>query len=451
MKVHLATRKEKTLIVLVVGILAALALFRPFSSGDTFDLIEGAKLIHSCALSGNLSNCRGYSQSVNSSVDTGGLRFPLLHYLPTVVPTVLKISSTATMRVIVVLNFLIFMFMLGLFRRSLKKYSQPLKELSTLVLVTGPLIYYARHSLSEMQAAFIILLYTLFCVGNRHWGLILLSGFLAAISKETALPFLMLLAFLVTSSWRSRSVAFFGGALGALANLLFNFFKFGTWHDPDLSNSFFYVPDLFTKIKFSLALWFSPAGGFIFFWPTFVFMMGWITWRTFKKNEKVALKIKLGGVCVVLLGLTLGFANWWSPFGWIALGPRLMLPWIPSILFLFFYFYPQTMEDGLSFLKKRKVSPVLVAFVIFLLTVPAFIPVVKPDALSVLLDSPRECPESFHPAANLERYYYCIDLVMWPEFGVPLLNLYKALVRPEFLVPALVYLIFIQTLIRRII
>ena len=36
---------------------------------------------------------------------------------------------------------------------------------------------------------------------------------------------------------------------------------------------------------------------------------------------------------VVILGLTFGFASWWTPFGWSAIGPRLALPWgLPLVL-----------------------------------------------------------------------------------------------------------------------
>jgi len=43
---------------LCITILAALALFRPFTSGDTLDLIEGAKTANRCIGDGIWLNCR---------------------------------------------------------------------------------------------------------------------------------------------------------------------------------------------------------------------------------------------------------------------------------------------------------------------------------------------------------------------------------------------------------
>ena len=46
------------------------------------------------------------------------------------------------------------------------------------------------------------------------------------------------------------------------------------------------------------------------------------------------------GIVLVLAALTFGLSGWWAPFGWIAWGPRLLLPWIPACLLILLRAYP---------------------------------------------------------------------------------------------------------------
>jgi hypothetical protein len=39
-------------------------------------------------------------------------------------------------------------------------------------------------------------------------------------------------------------------------------------------------------------------------------------------------------VIAVVAALTVGFASWWTPFGWSGYGPRLQLPWVPPLVLI---------------------------------------------------------------------------------------------------------------------
>jgi hypothetical protein len=75
-------------------------------------------------------------------------------------------------------------------------------------------------------------------------------------------------------------------------------------------------------------------------------------------------------LCAVVVVLTLGFASWWTPFGWAGYGPRLTTPWIPALVLLSLVAY----GDALAELARRLLAPtwrlLLVAFAVLALALP---------------------------------------------------------------------------------
>src|SRR5439155_604708 len=54
-----------------------------------------------------------------------------------------------------------------------------------------------------------------------------------------------------------------------------------------------------------------------------------------------------------VLGLVLGLASWWTPFGWTSYGPRLSLPWLLPLVLLALVAYGEELGD----LVRRLVTP----------------------------------------------------------------------------------------------
>jgi len=369
----------------------------------------------------------------------------LLQFLPALPLAAWGLKNLWIVRALVFLNFISFLGLLAFFRKGLRAQSKQFQMLGVLVLLGSPLIYYGRNSFSEMLGAFVILGFTWACLESKNWKSILLFAILSAITKDTSFPFLFVLAVIAAKTTQVRIIALLGCSLGAIVNFSFNFFKFGSLFDEGLTRPIHLVQDLATQVKFAFALWLSPAGGFLFFWFSFVFVLVFVTYRQWNGKRRGVLL----GIFAVLFGLTAGFSRWWSPFGWIALGPRLMLPWIPSIILIIFYYFPSSIEEIIFYVRKFQKSQVALSFFVWVAFLPPFIPVVHPGALAILLNPPQQCA-GFHPAQDVAHYYACSDLVMWPKFAMPLLQLYLAVLPPEFLLAAILYFLLIFKMLHQI-
>ena len=98
-------------------------------------------------------------------------------------------------------------------------------------------------------------------------------------------------------------------------------------------------------------IWLSPNGGALPFWLSFACVCVVILFaaaaapRYWQVSPWPARLLAL-----LLLGLTAGLSSWYAPHGWIAWGPRLLLPWLPATVYLTCYFYPVAIERGAAFL-----------------------------------------------------------------------------------------------------
>jgi hypothetical protein len=97
----------------------------------------------------------------------------------------------------------------------------------------------------------------------------------------------------------------------------------------------------------------APSGGILPFWPAatvLLFAACLLPLLLRRRGLDARPALVLGGV---LLVLSVGFASWWTPFGWSAYGPRLMLPWILPLVLLGLVAY----GDQLGELAGRLLAP----------------------------------------------------------------------------------------------
>jgi hypothetical protein len=246
-----------------------------------------------------------------------------------------------------------------------------------ITIITGPLVVYSLLPWGEALAAFLTLAFTVAACQRRPVWVFTLAV-LAGITKETAFPFLLVLGLVCTRSAADRFlpaarllVPLVGGVLAGVAvNLLFNVFRFGTTTNIYYS-AFSRVPGLGRRLKYAVSLWFAPNVGVLWFWFLAALIVAGLvvaTVVTVVRRHREPLVWLPPAVMVGLITVfTAGLASWYSPFGWIAWGPRHMLPLLPSFLLAGVWAAREPMTAGLRWTIQRAVPLTAVTVVVVVL------------------------------------------------------------------------------------
>lgn len=226
--------------------------------------------------------------------------------------------------------------------RALAKRDRMGGALFLLGLAASEIYRYGQTSFAEGGATLPVLALVWAIRERRAAWLIFAAGFVAALTKDTAAPFLLLLVGLAgyPSLLREMIWGAAGVSLGGLAGVLFNFFRYGSpFNQFYLTDPRYVISDPVLILHQFLGLWASPNAGLVFVAPILLLALIWAVWR------------RPGVVSFGLLGLwlilTAGLAKWWSPYGWHAWASRLVLPWIPVSLYLLLSAFPDEM-NGLA-------------------------------------------------------------------------------------------------------
>jgi hypothetical protein len=319
----------------------ALAVRRPTNVGaDTLQLYRGAAVALRCLEDGTFRNCGRSPQELAASEQQYPLRsavgpFAFLQYPPAILMIKAGLSERHTLRGLALLSLAAYLALLGLLAYAGRRWGAGL----VLVAVGGPLLFYATSTLAESLSAVLIVLATVAVLRRWHAAWIGVTAWLAAITKETAAPFVLaigLIALLGIGS-RPRSRGAYAGLVagclaGAVTGALFNVFRYGTVLNEDELGAVWgesyggnILPlSLGQRLLHFAGLLVAPNGGLLFFWPLAVAVL------------LLALRRSWRGLAIwaTLLVLTAGFASYFNPFGWFAWGPRLLLPWIPALALL---------------------------------------------------------------------------------------------------------------------
>lgn len=243
--------------------------------------------------------------------------------------------------------------------------------LLVMVVSSGYLTWYATSTFNESVSFFLFSLlgYLLICKANVFKvGLVVLA---CTLTKEIAFPiiiYIFLLSLFYEKLVENKSakkylIKYYSLCVylltGLVINFLFNYFRFGVYF-----NSFNLDPQLMVSFKESLQYWLyllvSPNFGLLFVWPSliaFIFLGIFSNLKCSNKNILLFLCLNVGGVFLVNLGLS----RWYSPFGWMAWGPRLTLPYIGSFFLLF---ASASLKDMLNYLSRYKAQHISIMFFI---------------------------------------------------------------------------------------
>jgi hypothetical protein len=285
-----------------------------------------------------------------------------------------------------------------------------------IAIITAPLVVYALLPWGEALAAFLTFAFVVVACQRRPAWLFALAV-LAGITKETAAPFLLVLGLVCARSAADRFLPptrlllpLVGGVLAGFAvNLLFNVFRFGTTANIYYT-AFPRVPGLGRRFKYAVSLWFAPNVGVLWFWFLAAVIVAGLVVATVLlviRHLREPLVWLPPAIVVGLIALfTAGLASWYSPFGWIAWGPRHMLPFLPAFLLAGVWTAREPMTAGLRWTIQRAVPLAAVTVVVVVLgfAQAGIVWNRAPIEFPLVLDA--ECPALYPIELTTPDYFY---------------------------------------------
>jgi hypothetical protein len=385
-----------------------------FHSGDTLGVVAAADWV--------LRGLRGGGWA------HGGSRFPLLQTIPTVGLRAVGLGVDQTRWSLVGLNVAAFAGLVVIAWRSLVNISRPAAIFFLAVLLSGPLAWYATSSFGEMLAALATLAMVVACRYRAGGALAAALFILAGLSKDTAFPFLLLLGFGASTfnpSWtrpefrRRRIVGLAAAAAVTLGVIgVYNFARFGTVVNAVDSSPRLFVPELRDQVSFFLAIWLSPNGGLLLFWPSFGVLLALAGFAAFHLRGRRGELVPAGMAGLILLGLTAGFAKWWSPLGWWAWGPRLIVPWLPAVGFLLVVAYAAQLERLLAGIVRSAAWSWGLCLALAAVSLPQYVVLFRPSMFSSPFASDAVCPTTAYIERAPTYYYHCVNHQLWTKGSV---------------------------------
>ena len=383
--------------------------------GDTGVLVEGTHAALDCLRDGTFSNC---GHTAGTDVTTVG-PFAIYQYLVAAPFVAMGWADETTERALAWVSALAVAGMavlaLTVGRRLLgTRWAVVL----ILALVSGPMVLYGLIPFGEALATFVVLAFVL-AAGMRRAGWILLTMFLATLTKETAAPFLLVLGIICArdnerDSWlpplRIVWPMLAGAAAGVGVNLAFNQFRFGTVSNLTYNGPFTRVPGFSLKAKLALADWLAPNVGVLWFWTVVASVLAGVLVLGVVSVIRHPRDVRQWGPPVAVAAVTAAFtgllASWWSTFGWIAWGPRLTLPLLPALVVAAVRAAPGPLDAALSWLVGNTVRAVVVAVVLVVLAAGQAGVVWNQAAIALPTVPSPSCPVLKAPAETTADYFY---------------------------------------------
>ncbi len=415
--------------VLVAAVLLVdswVALQHPTLSGDASGLVAGAQKAVDCLHHGVLTHCDTWVGG--RGVAKGGVGpWPLMQYMPAIVMRWLGMSRDSTLRVLIVGNALALWALFGVVWMTLRRtaaaaWVPPL----VVALLASPLLWYGTAAFGEaLAAAVVVAAIAALLLRSRPvlvFGLVALAG----TTKETNVAFVAALGLICVLAYRVKRpedraasrrllvAVVVGSVAGAVANAAFNIFRFGTVRNTIYLQAFERAPNAAVVARAFAGQWVAPNSGLLWFWPGALAILGLTVagavW-TVRRGDRSWATVAPLLVAVVAVADVLGLATWYSPFGWIAWGPRLMLPLLPAMLLISCVFAGDRATDLLQrFLAGRWLWPT--AIVVAAVGLPQAVVLFHARTVGQFFGPDPHCVNA-HPAHNLSRYYRCFDFTAW--------------------------------------
>ena len=433
-----------THILVGVSVLLVFLLVRTVTAhrvnSDTLVLVQGAGQAVDCVRNGTFHGCNI-------------VHFPLFQFIPVVLLEWSGTSADAIPMYLAWLNWAAFAATTALLWRALKEHVSPtVAGFALLILLTSPLLPYAVETFNEPAAALVTLAFAVAVVSGHHPRWVLALGVLTVISKEIAAPFLVLVGLLglvrrrdpPASTRMYLLVLVAAVAIGTAINSAFNYFRYDSVVNVQTLAGEFRVDTLHQFALNFAGIWLSPNGGLIPFWPSFVLIL-LVVLAAARGADPWPARL----LSVVLLGLACGFAAWYAPHGWVAWGPRLLLPWLPAVLYLTCYFYPAQIDRQVAFMTANRWRVSVVIVVLAASALPSLVEVVDPRVMTALFAPDVVFPQPASIQQDRGAYFAYLNYVMWSKRSM-LVDAYHYVLHPLFRDKLLLYVACIAALVQGI-
>jgi hypothetical protein len=400
--------------------------------GDTPFVLDGSNALLNC-LSDHDYNACGYTGKLNY----WGLMspmgdWPLLQHVPDLIAIGFGASSHAVRtRVLELLNVAGVVASVVVARVVFARVGRPALFWAFLfVLLSSPILWYARTTSGEVLAAGLLVCLAGAVVLPARPAVVGIAALGACLTKETSYPFVAALGILGLVLARRRTgrpirnqlVAGAAGiGIAIVAASLFNIVRFGSVLNKNYLDPKLHTPGVARKVEYAAGVFASPSGGIFVFWPTaavLVLAACLVPFVGRRRDARPAIVL-----AVVVLALTVGFASWWTPFGWFGYGPRLMLPWLLPLVLIGLVAY----GEELVLLLRRVLAPtwrvvaVLVCALAF--TLPSIGQMWRPGGISgFFLQEQPTC--GFPWLVGATSWNACQHRQMWLERPMPLYALH---------------------------
>lgn len=390
---------------LFFSIIFVLASPHFFVSGDTIVLINSVKTIVTCLQDKKYDFCPNISH------------FPLSQHILGLTFYKLGASLDQLMSGFKYLN--IFAWFTGLLI-PLFWWKSPSRHIHLLIYFTvylsSPLWWYGNTSFNEIVSSTLVSLFFM----SMMYGTYLpgITTFLVILTKEINLAYILFWTAIVLyirykkgeSNIKSTLVSsVFGSLVGLVFQVLFNLWRFDSFFNKDLLVPLFRTPTWDIKFNYFFAQWLAPNVGIFFFWPAFIALL---ILFFFHRASAINWIIR-GAVALFFISITFGFASWFAPFGWIAYGHRLIIPWIPGVTLFILY----ALSDNIILILKKTASvsflPHLVKSYIILFAIPSIVILFSIGGINSFFAFDNECPRTAILQLDTKFYFDCIQHYAW--------------------------------------
>ena len=411
--------------------LVAVWIARPWVAGDTPFVLDGSNAFITC-LSHHDHNACGYTGKLNY----WGLMspigdWPLLQHVPDLIAVELGVNGHPDRtRILATLSVVGVIVSVGLGWKVLTRFGRaPWFWGLMFVVLSGPILSYARTTQGEMLAMGLLVGLVAASLLQAPPAVVAIAAFAACWTKETAYPFVAALGLLglVLSRRRTgrpmgRHIVWgaAGMAVGIVIASLFNIVRFGSVVNKNYLASQLHTPGIARKLEYAAAVLVSPSGGMFVFWPAASVLVLAVCLLPFVHRSRLELDVRPAVVLIaVIVALTLGFASWWTPFGWAGWGPRLALPWVLPVLLIGLVAY----GERLGALALRVLVPswrlVAVWAVVLVLTLPAVGYMWRPETIGAFFMHRKPvCVQPWRGA--VAKWHACQSGQMWSDRPMPL-------------------------------
>lgn len=203
------------------------------------------------------------------------------------------------------------------------------------VVAAGPMLFYAASSFGEALATlslagFVAVISRSNAPSRAGVLAIVASATWAGLGKDTMPVVVALLGFASVAldprrpagNWSRLGATAVGVALATAIFASFHWFRLGEFYNAEyVDHQEFFLSRPRDVASAFLGHWFSPSAGLFWFWPL---------------GAAVLVRSGRHGLAgaVVIAMYAAGLARWWSPFGWVAWGDRLLYPLVAATAYL---------------------------------------------------------------------------------------------------------------------